>query len=477
MKQVGIIRTLKGLCFSRFFRVALPMLPGLLFVAAATYGCADGNGLDDVIILEGDRDLPAEALQSENPNPVPVEIQTENDYVVLTRNISCGTEAIAVEAHEVAFSTSGVDGPWIDLQKVNPVFEDDQDFQIRGIRGEIPPDNVRSLRENTWYPIRVWFPALGDYLIEPNGICFGACPVIVQPDTESDTDSDTSSGKDTTAQDTEGTAYNPAVDDPIELTNNSGKVYQAECAFGPNMGDCSGESVVPGNAVNDDEPPVCLDPDTCKVVTNIVPGAYIKIDDLTMSNYRSIYIGLASGNPEATLIARLNNPLQGYTLGEYPVYTGDSAQFKVFHFALDFSSIPLSGAQGTNSFLLIGGENADESNNANIDWLVLSDEQVGPYDPDSCEALEDCIPGCWDCALYDYCTPQRQICDANPECGAIRQCVEEDNAGLIGSYTDDMVPCIAAHPDGQSDFEELAFCIMCRVCQSGCQEWGARCNQ
>lgn len=99
-------------------------------------------------------------------------------------------------------------------------------------------------------------------------------------------------------------------------------------------------------------------------------------------------------------------------------------------------------------------------------------------DPNNCGGCGDtCAAGdeCWDAqcsgpAACDTCVagepavcdPLTAQCDANPECGALNNCV-----GACGSNQTCVNDCVNMHPDGLADLQDVITCL-CDACSDQC---------
>ena len=85
-----------------------------------------------------------------------------------------------------------------------------------------------------------------------------------------------------------------------------------------------------------------------------------------------------------------------------------------------------------------------------------------------CDGTGDCF-GCQECALNGPCQASWDTCLNNPDCLGMLQCFQ--------MCADEACPqeCFDGYPGGQSDYLDLAFCILCDACYTDCDGGASGC--
>lgn len=191
--------------------------------------------------------------------------------------------------------------------------------------------------------------------------------------THTDSETETKSIPDTTDDSAADTDSATETDTPSETAPDTDWPnplhIEAECAVGASMGDCDGAFTGDRNPllwdeILEKELPECNA--DCTLIEYMNTGAGIRFDGIDFTSYTGMRIHVASNNEVGNLQFVLNygeaDELILYEILD--IYTEGWRAFETQ--TITFNAVP-----GVHALTIIGGENADDGGNANIDWFEL----------------------------------------------------------------------------------------------------------
>ena len=385
-------------------------------------------------------------------------------------------------------------------------------FGTKTLNGIISESDKKSLvddqflADNICYTVRVKFPSSDKWVRQPEGgISFGN----VNACTDRHTDTDTGTGTDTgTEQDTHTVSDNDndsdtvigsdtIVDTPSDSTDSATDTQEpeilkleAECVFNEcrKENTCANQSGTSSNLILDQYGPDPLPrpSENCSYVDYLVPGTSFQIDGIDFTPYRSMTVRIRSEKPQGIVRLYLDNVELVAEIDlsrfEWESNQGDDTDgFRTLDAELILTSRMNTNVRGPHTLYFNVPEQQDASVNMQIDWVELSTENISEWypHPEECENLGDCAEECWACATGSagYCAVYQDACDVNSQCANLAECIERCGPISRDAYRKCHTDCLGQYPTGLTEYEDLADCVICEVCTSGCNGYIDNCME
>jgi hypothetical protein len=117
------------------------------------------------------------------------------------------------------------------------------------------------------------------------------------------------------------------------------------------------------------------------------------------------------------------------------------------------------GSGGTSSNGGMGGMGSTTTTTTNTTSTSTTTTTTGPT---TCDMSGDC-GACADCSIQGPCSPLFQACQANPDCNAFGDCLN-NCGGQQGCFPS----CAQMFPNGVQDYIAAIQCVLCDECASDC---------
>ncbi|MBN2715179.1 MAG: hypothetical protein JXX14_04945 [Deltaproteobacteria bacterium] len=128
--------------------------------------------------------------------------------------------------------------------------------------------------------------------------------------------------------------------------------------------------------------------------------------------------------------------------------------------------------------VLLGDGKCDEICN-NESCFMDNGDCVNQTNPGCDGAGSTCQYDCVPCARVQQCQESVNICNNNPQCIFLQDCISVDcEDRVLPTAKDNCVDnCFQSFPNGVQDFEMMQFCVYCVACPKSCQtDFGEFCN-